>query len=96
MAFIIKYGKQFFSSKKQNRISITQNILKKITDEKLFLISDLNLNTTFKVDWARFMKIEKLSYITTKTKKAIFVETGNIQSDILLEKNDQYAILLSR
>lgn len=68
----------------------------KITDEKLFLISDFNLNTTFKVVWARFMKIEELSYTTTETKKAIFAETGITQLDILLEKSDQYTILLPK
>ena len=93
MALIIKGRRQLFPSKKQNRLPITKNILKKIIDKKPLSISDLNMDTTFKVAWAGFMRMEKLIYIATEIKKATFVDIGLTLSDILFVKEDQYAIL---
>lgn len=93
MALIIKGGRRLFPSKKQNRLTITKGILEKITDEKPLSISDLNVDTAFKVVWAGFMRMGELTYTVAEAKKATFAETGLTRSDISLAKGDQYAIL---
>lgn len=45
-------------------------------EDKLFFITNLNIDIIFKVAWASFMKMGELMYTATETKKAIFVETG--------------------
>ncbi len=55
MALIIKGGRRLFPSKKRNRFPITKEILEKITEEELLSITDLNVDTFFKVAWAGFM-----------------------------------------
>ncbi len=93
MALIIKSGKRSFSSKKRNRLPITKEILEKITVEELLLITDLNVYTAFKVAWAGFMRIRKLTYRVAEAKKATFAETGLTRSNISFAEGDQYAIL---
>ncbi len=57
MTLIIKSGRRLFPSKKRNRLPITKEILEKITEEELLWITDLNVDTVFKVVWAGFMRI---------------------------------------
>lgn len=82
MALIIKREKWLFSSPKQNRLLITKDIFKKIIKDKPLLVTDLNIDTIFKVAWAGFMRIVKLTYTMAEEKKATFTETGLIRSDI--------------
>lgn len=82
MTLIIKRRKWLFSSKKQNRLLITKNIFKKIIEDKPLLVTDLNIDTIFKVVWAGFMRIGKLTYTMAEGKNATFMETGLTRSDI--------------
>lgn len=52
------------------------------------------MDTIFKVAWAGFMRMQKLTYTVEKAKMATFVETGLTRSDISFVEGDQYAILL--
>ena len=93
MALIIKSGRRLFPSKKRNRFPITKEILEKITKEELLSITDLNVDTAFKVAWAGFMRMGELTYTAAEAKKATFAETGLTRSDISFAEGDQYAIL---
>lgn len=78
IVFIIKDKGRLFFSKKQNRLPITKNILVKITEEDHFFILDLDIDIIFKMAWAGFMKIEKLTYTIAEVKKTTF-GTHNIR-----------------
>ncbi len=93
MALIIKDGRRLFPSKKRNCLPITKEILKKITEEGLLSITDLNVDTSFMVAWAGFMGMGELTYTAAEAKKATFAETSLTRSDISFAKRDQYAIL---
>lgn len=93
IVLIIKGGRRLFPTKKQNRLPITKNILKKITEDEPFSLTDLNVNTIFKVAWAGFMRMGELIYIAAEAKKAMFAETDLTRSDISFAEGDQYAIL---
>ena len=45
--------------KKKNRLAITKNVLKNITEEEPLTVSDLNFDTAFKVAWTRFRNQER-------------------------------------
>ncbi len=90
---IITSGTRLFLSKKRNRFLITKNIFKKITEDKPLSITDLNVDTAFKVAWTGFMRIRELTYIAKEAKKAMFTETGLTKLDISFAEGDQYVIL---
>ena len=56
-------------------------------------ISNLNIDTTFKVAWAGFMRMGELTYIAAETRKATFEETALTRPDIFFAERDQSAIL---
>ncbi len=93
MALIIKSGRRLFPSKKWNRLPITNIIFEKITEDKPLSVTDLNVNTAFKVAWAGLMRMEEFTYKAAEAKKATFAETGLTRSDISFAEGDQYAIL---
>ena len=93
MALIIKGGRRLFPSKKRNRLPITKDILEKITEDELLSVTDLNINTAFKVAWTDFLRMRKLTYMATEAKEATFAETGLTSIDISFAEGDQYAIL---
>lgn len=93
MAFIIKGRKRLFPSKKRNRLPITQDILEKITKDKPHTVTQVNIETAFKVAWAGFMRMGELTYTAVDAKKATFAETGLTRSDISFAEEDLYAIL---
>lgn len=70
--FLLVGGRSFFSSTKSFYLLITQNILQVITNLALTFINNLNLDTTFKVAYARFIKLEKLTYIIAKKTNPLF------------------------
>lgn len=72
MALIIKGGKRLFPSKKKNRQPITKDILEKITLEAPLTVTDLNIDTAFRVAWAGFMRLGEITYTATEAKKATF------------------------
>lgn len=93
IALIIKGEKRLFASKKQNHLLTTKNNFEKIIENKPFSISNLNIDKTFKIAWASFMRMGELTYIVAKTKNATFVETNLIRLNIFFAKGNQYAIL---
>lgn len=93
MALIIKGGRRLFPSKKRNSLPITKNILEKITQDEPLTVTDVNIDTAFKVAWAGFMRMEELTYTAAEAKKATLSETGLTRSDISFVEGDQYAIL---
>ena len=93
MTLIIKGGRRLFPSKKRNRLPITKNILEKITKDEPFSVTDLNVDTSFKVVWPGFMRMGELTYTAAEAKKATFAETGLTRWDIYFAESDQYAIL---
>ncbi len=93
MTLIIKGGRRIFPSKKRNCFPITKKILEKITKEELLSITDLNVDTAFKVGGAGFMRMEEWTYTAAEAKKATFAEIGLKRSDISFGEGDQYAIL---
>lgn len=62
-------------------------------EDKSLLVTDLNIDITFKVAWVSFIRIGKLTYTIVEAKKVIFVKTNLIRSDIFFAKSDQYIIL---
>lgn len=72
--FIIKDGRRLFSSKKRNRLLITRKIFVKITEEEPLSVTDINVNTAFKVAWASFIRMGELTYTVVEAKKATFAE----------------------
>lgn len=51
------------------------------------------MDTTFKIGWASFMRMEELTYVAAKAKKATFADIGLIRLHISFAERDQYAIL---
>lgn len=88
MALIIKEDKKLFFNKKQNRLSITKNILTKINKDKPITIHNFNIDTTFKIAWASFIKLGKITYMATKPKKIFFKNIKITRSDILFANRD--------
>lgn len=93
LALIIKEGKRLFPIKKRDRFPITKDILEKIMKEESLTVDDPNINTTFKVAWTGFMRMEEITYMATEAKQALFAETKAIRSDISFAKDNHYAIL---
>ena len=93
MALIMKGGRRLFPSTKRNRLPITKHILKKITDSKPLSVTNLNIDTAFKVAWAGFMRMGELTYTAAEAKKVTFAQTSLTRSDISFAEEDQYAIL---
>lgn len=72
---------------------ITKDIFQKFISNKPINVTNLNINTIFKVAWTGFMRLGKLIYMATEAKKPIFKKTKLIRLDILLTKSNQYTIL---
>lgn len=62
-------------------------------DDNLYLIMDFNIDTTFKMALADFMRIGELIYIMIKLKKATFIEISLIRLDVSFVERDQYTIV---
>lgn len=93
MALIIKRRRRLFSSIKRNCLSIIKDILQNITEDEPLLVTDLNIDISFKVAWASFMRMGEFTYTAAEAKKTKFAETGLTRSDISFAKGDQYTIL---
>ncbi len=93
MALIINGRRRLFLNKKRNRLPITKDIFKKITEDEPLSVTDLNVNTALKVAWAGLIRMGELTYTAAAVKKATFSETGLTRSDISFAEGDQYAIL---
>lgn len=72
---------------------IIKDIFQKFISNKPINITNLNINTTFKVAWAGFIRLGKITYMATEAKKPIFKKTKLTRLDILLTEGNQYTIL---
>lgn len=90
--FIIKKEKKLFLKQKATYLLIINNILKKIIDNKFVSMNKLNIDITFKIAWIDFLDLEKIIYTSTKLKKALFLSTRVIRSNILFIKGNQYIV----
>ena len=93
IAFIIKDKKSFFLKQKATYLLITKNILKKITVNKSININKLNIDKAFKVVWAGFLRLGKITYTGTELKKASFLDSKVTRSNVSFSKENQYAVL---
>lgn len=93
IAFIIKKNKKLFSSKMWNHLFIIKDILKKITKDKFFIITDVTIDIEFKVALTCFIRMVELTYITVVAIKATLAITSLTKLDISFVEEDQYAIL---
>lgn len=53
----------------------------------------MNIDTAFKIAWAGFFHLDKITYMDTNLKKKFFAKTYVTKLDILFAKRDQYAML---
>lgn len=93
MNLLLQGGNAFFFSTKALRLSITKDILQAITFPPSVNINKLNLYTTFKVAWAGFMQLRKITYTNTKKHYLLFKDLHLIYSNITFFENDQYITL---
>lgn len=71
---------------------IINNILGKITKNEPVDLDKLNIDKAFKVARAGFLRLRKITYISTKLKKALFSNTKVIRSYVLFSNENQYAM----
>ena len=93
IAFIIMGRKRLLPKQKVTRLPITKDILKKITENKPVNVDGLNIDMVFKVAWAGFLRLGKITYTGTEFKKASFLATRVTRSDISFSKGNQYTML---
>lgn len=73
-------------------MSITKDILEKITDNEPVDLDELNIDTMFNMAWAGFLRLGKIMYTGTKLKKASFLEIKVIRSDVSFSEGNQYIV----
>ncbi len=78
---------------KSTRLLITKDILEKITSQPTTTLEDCNIDTAFKIAWAGFLRLGKITYTAAERKKSTFVETHATKSDISFAEGDQYTVL---
>lgn len=66
LAWIIKGGKTLFPSIKSTRLSITRDILQKITAKPTLSVEDCNIDTVFKIAWAGFLHLGEIIYTSAE------------------------------
>lgn len=77
IAHIIKNERQLFTSKKQNYLFITKDILEKIIEKELLSIFHLNINTTFKIALEVLYENEKADLYHGRDKKNYIYGDGS-------------------
>lgn len=55
-------------------------------------IKKCNIDTAFKIAWAGFLHLEKITYTNVKLKKTAFANIHVTKSDISFMEGDQYAV----
>lgn len=55
-------------------------------------MDDCNINTAFKIAWAKLLRLKKIIYIPPKLKKANFVNTHANKSNVSSAKSNHYKI----
>lgn len=88
IALIIKDRERLFFKQKTTCLRITKDNLKKIIANKPINIDKLNINTTFKVIWVGLSNLGKITYTSTKFKKALFSSTKVTRSNISFAKSN--------
>lgn len=88
MVFIIKKGKKLFSNKKRNRLPIIKDIFEKITKNKPYTVTQININMAFKSAWVGFIRIKELTYMAANAKKTTFAKSSFTKSNISFAERD--------
>lgn len=83
---------QPFQEKKQ-AMPVTHGLLTRLVAIDDGSITDLNLNTAFKVAFAGFLRSGEFTYSLADVKSKTFPHTGLTRSDITFGERDQYAVL---
>lgn len=66
-----------------------KNIFEKIITQLIKSLEELNINIKFKIVWAGFLRLGKITYMVSKLKKKfIFVEIHITRLDISFVKGD--------
>lgn len=76
MALIIKRRRRLFSSIKRNYLPIINDIFQNIMEDEPLSVTDLNIDISFKVVWASYIRMGELTYTAVETKETTFAETG--------------------
>lgn len=84
IALIIKRLKKLFQKQKAKCLPIIKNILEKIIKNKLVDLDKFNIDTIFKIAWASFFRLDKITYTGTKLKKALFSNDRITKSEFFL------------
>lgn len=90
---IIKSKKKLFPKQKATYLSITKKIFKEIAKHNLIDFNKLNIDMSFMVAWAWFLRLGEIIYTSTELKKISFVRTKVTKSDVSFVKDNQYAVL---
>lgn len=67
---------------------IIKEILEKITNTKPIDLDKLNIDMDFKIVWASFLHLGKITYISTKLKKALFSKTKVIKLNVFFAEDN--------
>lgn len=81
---LLQGGRAFFPATKALRLPITKNILYTITSRPPEDINELNLHTAFKVAWAGFMRLGKITYTDAERHHPSFKDLYLPRSDVTL------------
>ena len=91
---VLRGVRRMFPRTEKTRLPITKDILQKITRQKPTSLQELNINTTFKVAWACFLRMGEFTYTKAElANRKIFSATKLTRSDITFSQNDQYVVL---
>ena len=93
LQLMLKGGKRIFSQTKRRRLPISKELLTKITSIPAHSAEDLNIDATFKVAWAGFLRLGEITYTVADRKKTSFQRLKPTRGDISFAENDQYATL---
>ena len=93
MKLLLAGGKLFFLFTKSLYLPITKNILHILRTPLPNSVNNFNLDIVFKVAWAGFIKLKKLTYITVKKADPFFKNIHLTKLDIIFSEQDQYAML---
>ena len=86
-------GKKDLFSDKKKTPTISKELLTKITSIPAHSAEDLNIDATFKVAWAGFLRLGEITYTVADRKKTSFQRLKPTRGDISFAENDQYATL---
>ena len=90
---MLKGARHIYPHSKKECLSITKDILVKITSTIPISIEEINIDTAFKVAWAGFLRLGEITYSNAEAQAPTFVNTKLTRSDITFAEDNQQAIL---